>query len=93
MFSTNSSKSTLSKKATSQSRSKGSTDPYKSLDGDAKETSVHGSKIALVPVDSWKNKARTEIKGGMIVEDSELGLPRDAIGVTRDVDVSSMAAK
>lgn len=55
---------------------------------------MHGSKIALVSSDQWKNKARTEIKGGATaVEDLESRVPRDAIGVTRDVDVSSMVAK
>lgn len=86
--------STLSKQAPSQFQSKPSTDPYKSLDG--KETSMHGSKIALVSTDQWKNKARTEIKGGTMLEEdveSGMGVPRDAIGVTRDVDVSSMVAK
>lgn len=80
-----------SKPVSSQGRSKGNTEPYKSLDG--KETSSHGSKIALVPTDEWKNNGRTEIKGGMAQQDVELGVPRDAIGVTRDVDVSSMTAK
>lgn len=95
--------STLSKQVASQSHShsKPSTDPYKSLNG--KETSINGSKIALVSTDDWKtNKARTEIKGGVMVEEDVesgmrvgvgMGVPRDAIGVTRDVDVSSMVAK
>ena len=90
--------STLSKQVASQSHShsKPSTDPYKSLNG--KETSINGSKIALVSTDDWKNKARTEIKGGVMVEEDvesgvRVGVPRDAIGVTRDVDVSSMVAK
>lgn len=89
---------TSSKQAASQSHphSKPSTDPYKSLNG--KEISMHGSKIALVSTDEWKNKARTEIKGGVMVEEDvesgvRVGVPRDAIGVTRDVDVSSMVAK
>ena len=89
---------TFSKKSASQSHSHGkpSTDPYKSLGG--KETSVHGSKIALVSTDEWKNKQRTEIKGGVMMEEDlesgvRVGVPRDAIGVTRDVDVSSMVAK
>ena len=90
MFSTIT-RSTLSKQLPSPSQSKPSTDPYKSLDG--KETCIHGSNIALVSTDQWKNKARTEIKGGVTVEvDIESGVPRDAIGVTRDVDVSSMVA-
>ena len=85
--------STSSKPLSSQARSQPSTDPYKSLNG--KETSVHGSKTALVASEPWKTKGRTEVKGGGIVqEDIELGVvPRDAIGVTRDVHVSRMAAK
>lgn len=55
--------STLTKPPPSQSRSKPSTDPYKSLDG--KEVSIHGSKIALVSSGHWRNKAHTEIKGGV----------------------------
>lgn len=93
MFSTIKSGTTSNQKPPSQFRSKPSTDPYKSLDGDVKESSSHGSKIALVSTDEWKNKAHTEIKGGVVQVDIELGVPRDAIGVTRDVDVSSMAAK
>ena len=93
MFGTIKSGTTSSKQPSSRSHAKPSTDAYKSLDGDGKESSSRGSKIALVSSDEWKNKAQTEIKGGVVQVDVELGVPHDAIGVTRDVDVSSMAAK
>ncbi len=80
-----------SKPLSSASRSKGSADAYKCLDG--QEPSVPGAKMELVPSDRWTLEPRTEIKGGWASEDIEWGVPRDAIGVTRDVDVSSITAK
>jgi hypothetical protein len=79
------------KSLSSAPRSKGSADAYKCLDGH--EPSGHGSKMELVPSDRWTLEPRTEIKGGWASEDIERGVPRHAIGVTRDVDVSSMTAK
>lgn len=90
VFSTNESKSD---KATPQSRTKVSADPYKPLDG--KETPVSGSNIALVSPEQWKapstqpkDNANVAIEGAHS-QDTESGLPSHAIGVTRDVDVSS----
>ena len=97
VFSTNRSKPG---KLTPQSRSKVSADPYKPLDG--KASSVSGSNrsdIALVPSEQWKapypqskDNAQVAIEGGR-TQDTESGLPLDSIGVTRDIDVSSSAAK
>lgn len=84
--------STLSKQVPSQSHTKALTDRYKSLDD--KELEIHSSEIALVSSDQWKSKACTEISGGMTREvDLESAVPWDAIGITRNVDVSSMVVK
>lgn len=77
-------------KPASSSRSKGSADAYKCIDGT--EPSSHGSQLELVSSDRRTPRARTEIQGTFALEDMESGVPRDAIGVTRDIDVSSMAA-
>ena len=86
-----------SNRMTPQSRSRVSADPYKSLDD--KEASHSGSKIALVPVDQWKSsyapskgKPKVDIQGGGQY-DAESALPSRSIGVTRDIEVSSTAAK
>lgn len=72
-------------------RSKLTTDTYRSLNG--KEGGEdNGSKIALVSPDHWsKSKARVDIKGGYVQENGVVSTtpPPHAIGVTRDVHVST----
>lgn len=82
---------------TPQTRSRVSADPYKSLDD--KETPTGGSKIALVPAEQWnsthmpsKAKTNVNIQGGGLYDPAST-LPSHAIGVTRDIDVSSTTAR
>lgn len=76
-----------------------STDAYKTL-GEGKDhegDTVSGSKIALVPSDQWSvpslpGHVKSMAEGKPLREDVELGMNRNVIGVTRDVDVSSVKA-
>ncbi|MCJ1463353.1 hypothetical protein MMC07_001960 [Pseudocyphellaria aurata] len=85
-FSTNKSKSSM---LTPPSRSKVSADPYKPLDG--KDTSTNGSSVAL---QQWKAPytPNVAIEGGR-QQETESAVPLDAIGVTRDINVSRSSAR
>ena len=78
------------------------TDAYNSL-GEGKDQGgdiISGSNVALVPSDQWsvpslpghEGKVKSMAEGKPLREDVELGMNRNAIGVTRDVDVSSVKA-
>lgn len=107
MFSTNRSGKDSGPSGTPQQRSghkSGShgTDAYRTLGAgkDHEGDTVSGSKIALVPSDQWsvpslpghEGKVKSMAEGKPLREDVELGMNRNVIGVTSDVDVSSVKA-
>lgn len=107
MFSTNRSGKYSGASGTPQQRSghksgSHSTEAYKTL-GEGKDherDTVSGSKIALVPSDQWsvpslpghEGKVKSMVEGTPLREDEGLGMNRNVIGVTSDVDVSSVKA-
>lgn len=107
MFSTNRSGKDSGASGTPQQRSghkSGShgTDAYRTL-GEGKDhlgDTISGSKIALVPSDQWsvpslpghEGKVKSMAEGKPLREDVELGTNQNVIGITRDVEVSSVKA-